>query len=308
MSSWMCALRWCAALVRCVRALRSCHQTDAAYVREYALLPLENLEEHLNPDNHDCEMQSREGESEEAQLLDPRVYLSDDEGPERPPPHQWDYVVQAAPASSSSFPPPSAAPVSAFQETHERTHATGAGRASFSHASAGTLRERVLGELPTLSFAVTKINQRGRRQARMLRLTAHGIENMRVKTTEVSSFFEYVSVQLLVANRCGTWARTARSVPHAFSQPQHHAVLAALQTRSPSVRVRVARGHPDCARDRTARYSGASAGKGDAIRRHRLPARAQPACGTCECVQVARLCSIVTYVDPFPHPPSKKKK
>lgn len=36
--------------VHVMRALRSCHQTDAAYVREYALLPLENLEEHLNRD------------------------------------------------------------------------------------------------------------------------------------------------------------------------------------------------------------------------------------------------------------------
>lgn len=36
--------------VQVMRSLRSCHQTDVAYVKEYALLPLENLEEYLNRD------------------------------------------------------------------------------------------------------------------------------------------------------------------------------------------------------------------------------------------------------------------
>jgi hypothetical protein len=51
-----------------------------------------------------------------------------------------------------------------------------------------------------LSFEVTKINQRGRRQKRILRLTMVGIENVRSAVELTSSIFEYSSVQKIVLN------------------------------------------------------------------------------------------------------------
>ncbi len=51
-----------------------------------------------------------------------------------------------------------------------------------------------------LSFEVTKINQRGRRQPRVLRLSLVGIENVRSAADVTSSIFEYSSVQKVVLN------------------------------------------------------------------------------------------------------------
>ncbi len=51
---------------------------------------------------------------------------------------------------------------------------------------------------PTMAFSVTKVNQRGRRQQRVLRLSLVGIENVRGEVS--SSIFEYSSVKKIVLN------------------------------------------------------------------------------------------------------------
>ena len=60
-------------------------------------------------------------------------------------------------------------------------------------------RERRSVKMPVVTFAVTKINQRGRKQSRFLRLSAVGIENVRQKTDVTSSIYEYTAIVKVVA-------------------------------------------------------------------------------------------------------------
>lgn len=102
-----------------------------------------------------------------------------------------------------------------------------------------------------MCFAVTKVNQRGRKQARMLRLTEVGIENVRVKTSEASSIFEYESVTKIVANSISQFTVVYERAKH----PYVYQSLVAIQiVQEISQRVRAARQRGGVSRFNAANY------------------------------------------------------
>ena len=104
-------------------------------------------------------------------------------------------------------------------------------------------RRRSFAQFGTLQFSVVKINQRGRRQERQLRLSDVGVENVRRQSggeEVVSSIFEYASVTKVVLNsttRFSLFYMNGKH-PYVYSSPVAIHILAEITARVNAIRAR----------------------------------------------------------------------
>ncbi len=132
-------------------------------------------------------------------------------------------AAAAAPAAPAA--PAAVAALQRAPDKHSEAHAR------------KTQRRSVVG--PPMSFTVTKINQRGRRQQRVLRLSQVGIENVRGDVT--SSIFEYVSVQRMVLNSVAQFSiyYASGKHPYVYLSPVAIQIISEVTRRVNAARNRV---------------------------------------------------------------------